>query len=49
MHILPTLVPKILSLMNIKNQPNWEKRESFPYYPFGMDFIAFKILTLYII
>jgi hypothetical protein len=44
------LGPQILSLVNTKNQPNGEKKKNhFPYNHFRMDFVAFKILVLYII
>jgi len=41
--------PQFLSLMNTKNQPNGKKKNDFPYCPFRMDSIAFKIIILYII
>jgi hypothetical protein len=36
--------PQIWSLMNTKNQPNCKKRNCFLCSPFGMDYVAFKIL-----
>ncbi len=42
------LGPEILSLVNMKNQPN-RKKIHFPCCPFRMDSIAFKILISYII
>jgi len=43
------LRPQIISLMNIKNQPNGKKRNHFPCCSFRMDFVAFQILISYII
>jgi len=43
------LGPQILSLMNIRNQPNGKIKSLFPSSPFKMDFVAFKILVSHII
>jgi hypothetical protein len=42
MHILLTLVPKILNLMNIKNQPNWKKKGIISLLPFRIGFYSLQ-------
>jgi hypothetical protein len=43
------LGPQIVSLMNTKNQPNGKKKNHLPCCLFKIDFVAFKILILYIV